>query len=375
LAGIKVVDFSTLLPGPLASLMLSEAGAEVLKIEPPGGEGQRRLGFGAGFDDAIFALLNAGKQSICADLKDVEERDRVLALVEGADILLEQFRPGVMQRLGLDYGSVRALNPKIIYCSITGYGQEGPRSQQAGHDLNYMAETGILGLSPGQGARPSVPPVLAADIAGGTYPAFFNILLALMQRDRSGKGQHLDISMADGLFPFAFWALAMGWGGQTWPKSGSSLLNGGSPRYHLYRAADDKLVAVAAIEDKFWQALCEAVALEPEYASTDAAPDAVISALEEIFAKKDSSHWRRVLDEADCCCCIVEELEDAVQDPHFIVRGLFARQVQTTAGAVIPALPIPIANSLRSPSNANVGIAPEVGGHNHLIESNKAELE
>ncbi|RMF01556.1 MAG: CoA transferase, partial [Alphaproteobacteria bacterium] len=180
---IRVVDFSTLLPGPLATLMLARAGATVVKIEPPGGEGMRRLGLGsAAADRAAFDLLNAGKRSVCADLKSERDAKRVRALIRGADVLVEQFRPGVMERLGFGYAAMKELNPGLIYCSITGYGPDGPLCEHAGHDLNYMARSGVLGLSPGTQGAGCVPPVLAADVAGGSYPAFFNILLALLAR-------------------------------------------------------------------------------------------------------------------------------------------------------------------------------------------------
>src|SRR3712207_4830385 len=186
LAGLTVLDFSTLLPGPLATLMLAEAGAEVIKVEKPGGEDMRRFPPKVGSDAAPFAVLNAGKKSVVADLKTEEGRRSLAPLIERADILVEQFRPGVMDRLGLGYEAVRRINPRIVYCSITGYGQTGPRSGEAGPDINYQALAGLLSLSP------TMPAALVADIAGGAMPAVMNILLALRQRDVSGEGSRLD---------------------------------------------------------------------------------------------------------------------------------------------------------------------------------------
>ena len=200
LSGLLVLDFTTLLPGPLATLMLGEAGAEVLKIEQPGGENARRFPPMVDGESAAFLMLNRGKTSMALDLKVEADRARLLPLIKRADILVEQFRPGVMARLGLGYNELRAINPRLIYCSISGYGQSGSRVHEAGHDLNYIGNTGLLDLQPGPGSQPVVPPMLAADIAGGSFPAVINILLALRARDQSGEGCHIDIAMTDAMF-------------------------------------------------------------------------------------------------------------------------------------------------------------------------------
>src|SRR5437870_2498722 len=207
LSGILVLDFTTLLPGPLATLMLAEAGADVIKIERPGGEEGR--GGHPRFDGmaAGFALLNRGKKGLVLDLKNALERPKLDALIDRADVLVEQFRPGVMERLGLGFDAVHARNPRLVYCSITGYGQSGPRAQEAGHDLNYIGATGLLALQPGPPDHPVVPPALIADIAGGSFPAVINILLALRQRDATGQGCRLDIAMTDAMFTFAWYAI------------------------------------------------------------------------------------------------------------------------------------------------------------------------
>ena len=177
-----------------------------------------------------------------------------MPLLKRADVLVEQFRPGVMARLGLGYEALRRINPRLVYCSITGYGQTGPRAGEAGHDLNYIGHTGLLALQPGPPDRPVVPPALIADIAGGTLPAVINILLALRQRDRTGQGCHLDIAMTDAMFTFAGHALAVGHATGAFPGAGGARLTGGSPRYQLYPTRDGKLVACAALEQKFWLA-------------------------------------------------------------------------------------------------------------------------
>ncbi|MFZ0402544.1 MAG: CoA transferase, partial [Pseudolabrys sp.] len=197
LSGLLVVDFTTLLPGPLATLMLAEAGAEVIKIEQPGGENARYFPPMIDGESAAFLMLNRGKKSMALDLKNEADRAKLIPLVKRADILVEQFRPGVMARLGLGYEEAHALNSRLIYCSISGYGQSGPRMHEAGHDLNYIGNTGLLDLQPGPVSHPVVPPMLAADIAGGSFPAVINILLALRARDQSGQGCCIDIAMTD----------------------------------------------------------------------------------------------------------------------------------------------------------------------------------
>ena len=263
LAGIRVLDFTTLLPGPMATLMLAEAGAEVIKIERPGGEDMRRFQPAWGQESVMFAMLNRGKKSVAADLKDARVRDRVIALAKTADVVVEQFRPGVMDRLGLGYQALRAVNPRLIYCAITGYGQSGPRSMRAGHDLNYIGDAGLLALSSGPPGQRTVPPALIADIAGGSYPAVMNILLALRQREATGEGTFIDVSMAESVLPFLYWAIGAGLANGAWPKDSSERLTGGSPRYHLYETRDGKVAAVAALEQKFWEAFTVAIGLEP----------------------------------------------------------------------------------------------------------------
>src|SRR2546423_1499773 len=188
LSGILVLDFTTLLPGPLATLMLAEAGAEVIKIERPGGEDMRAMPPRFDGEAAVFALLNRGKKSLALDLKKESDRKWLRPLVEKADVIVEQFRPGVMERLNLGFEGVRKINPRIVYCSISGYGQHGPRAGEAGHDINYQSLTGLLALQPGPPDRPVVPPALVADIGGGTMPAGFHNPVRPRPRDAPEAG-------------------------------------------------------------------------------------------------------------------------------------------------------------------------------------------
>jgi crotonobetainyl-CoA:carnitine CoA-transferase CaiB-like acyl-CoA transferase len=348
LSGLTVLDFTTLLPGPLATLMLAEAGATVIKVERPGGEDMRILPPRFDGFSAAFALLNRGKESLVLDLKRPEDRQRLDPYLRRADILVEQFRPGVMARLNLDWETVREINPRIVYCSISGYGQEGPRAGEAGHDLNYIASTGLLALQPGPPERPVVPPALVADIGGGTFPAVINILLALRRRDATGEGSYLDVAMTDAMFTFAWQAFAEGQATGRFPGPGEIRVCGGSPRYQLYPTSDGKLVACAALEQKFWLAFCDAIGLGAHFADDFADPKATTAAVAAIVGRKPAAHWEPLLARADCCATIMRSLEEAITDPHFVARGLFAHTVTGQTGKAIPALPLPIDPQFRA---------------------------
>jgi alpha-methylacyl-CoA racemase len=351
LSGLLVLDFTTLLPGPLASLMLAEAGADVIKIERPGGEDMRRVPPAVDGESAPFAMLNRGKQCLTLDLKSEADRASLMPLLKRADILIEQFRPGVMARLGLGYDEVAKINPRLIYCSISGYGQSGPRADEAGHDINYIGNSGLLDLQPGPIERPVVPPMLAADVAGGSFPAVINILLALRSRDQSGRGCHLDIAMTDAMFTFAWYALALVAAAE-FPKPGEMWLVGSSPRYQLYPTKDGRIVACGAIEQKFWLAFTAAIGLTAEFTDDQRDPKATRDAVAKLIIGRTADDWRPILAAADCCATIVTPLEEAIRDPHFVQRGLFAHQVATASGKIMPALPVPIAPEFREAPKA-----------------------
>jgi alpha-methylacyl-CoA racemase len=347
LSGVLVVDFTTLLPGPLATLMLAEAGAEVIKIERPGGEELRHGP--PRFDglSATYAALNRGKKCLTLDLKAASAREQLDPLLRRADVVVEQFRPGVMDRLGLGFDAVRKINPKIVYCSISGYGREGPRSQEAGHDINYIASTGLLALQPGPVDRPVVPPALVADIGGGTMPAVINVLLGLRQRDLTGTAVHIDVAMTDAMFTFAWLGFVTGHATGRFPGPGEIRLTGASPRYQLYPTGDQKLVACGALEQKFWLGFCAAIGLPQELIDDRRDPQATKAAVAAIIASQDAEYWRPKLTAADCCATIMASLEEALRDPQFVERGLFAHRIAGPSGATMPALPVPIASPFR----------------------------
>lgn len=347
LAGVTVLDFSTLLPGPMATLLLAEAGADVIKIERPGiGDEMRGYPPRLGPDSVNFALLNRAKRSVAVDLKDPAGRDAIIELVKTADVLVEQFRPGVMDRLGLGYEQLKAVNPRLVYCAITGYGQEGPRANEAGHDLNYIARTGLLNLAADENGTPVVPPALIADIAGGTYPAVMNILLALRTCDATGEGCKLDIAMSDGMFTFMYWAIGAGHATGHWPRPGGELVTGGSPRYRVYRTSDDRFVAAAPIEQRFWENFCELIELPQVLRDDTKDSQATTDAVATRIATRSGEQWERAFEGNDVCCCVATNLEDALKDEHFVQRGLFDATVRV-GNAALPAIPVPIAPALR----------------------------
>lgn len=361
---IMVLDFSTLLPGPMATLMLAEAGAEVIKLERPGtGEDMRLTEPRLEGRSLGYATLNRGKKSIAIDLKASGAVKRLRPLLEKADVLVEQFRPGVMERLGLGYEAVKAINPDIIYCSITGYGQTGPKRMAAGHDLNYVGDAGILSLSTGAAERPTMPFGLVADIGGGTYPAVVNILLALRDRDRSGKGVHLDIAMAEGVFTFAYWAHAKGVAANEDITNGGDRLTGGVPRYNLYATADDHRLAVGALEQKFWEVFCEVIDLPEDLRDDSTDPQATKTEVARRVAAKPAAYWEPLFAKADCCTSIVQTPAQAARDPHFAARGLFDWRI-TLGNSTIPALPLPIVSAFRASPDFHAP-TPDLGAHNH----------
>jgi len=348
LAGVTVLDFSTLLPGPFGTLLLAEAGAEVIKVERTGsGDEMRNREPRVGRDSATFALLNRGKRSIAVDLKDPSAVARLKPLIEKADVLVEQFRPGVMQRLGLGYDAMRAVNPKLIYCSLTGYGQKGERAQRAGHDINYLADAGLLSL-----------------VAGGSYPLVINILLALMQRQRTGAGCFIDVAMTDNVVCLGYWGLARGWAAQQWPQLDAEVLSGGLARYRTYKTRDGRFIAVGALEQKFWAEFCDIVGLAADLRDDRRTPQQSIRAVAERLAAYDAAHWEKAFAGRDICCSVIKSLEEAAHDPALNARGLFGRRAEAD-GESITALPVPVANGLRE--GAVVRPVPALGEANTML--------
>lgn len=356
LQGIRVIEVGDSVATAMAALVLAEAGAEVVRIEPDGGAAWRKRGGGT-----EFTLLNRGKRSVTADLAAATASARLKPLIESADILIDCGRPGDMSIDGLDYESVKAINSKIIYCSVTGWGQDGSRANEAAEDLNYLGATGLLRLTSGVGGAPALPAGQFAAIGSGAYPCVINVLLALRARDLSGEGCYLDVAISEGLFAYAYAAIAQADVTGEWPKSGGEALTGGSARYQIYPTKDGAYVAVAATNDRHWENLCERLELEDELRDDTKDPKATRGALAAIIGARNATFWRDKFENRDLSCSVIVDLEAAVGDAQFRDRGVFDRKVRI-GGAEATAVVVPVAELFRGENTvAEAPLAGEAG--------------
>ena len=327
LEGIRVLDFTTLLPGPLATLMLIDAGVEVIKIEKIGGEDLRRAKPHINGNSLLFSILNRGKKSIELNLKNKINVDKVLKLVKKSDVVIEQFRPGVMKRLGLDWETLKKVNNKLVYCSITGYGQTGKKKLIAGHDLNYMAESGLLSLSTSENGVPVIPCTQIADIAGGSYPAFMNIVLALYKALKTKTGSHIDISMYDNLIPLAWLGISYYFKEKKSPNKNSLHLNGGYHRYYIYETLDKEYLALGALEDKFWIKFCDIIRAPENIKREKGDASRLISEVSGIIKLKTGKYWKKKFShEENVCCTLIERIDNIFKDNHLNKKNLFTSE-------------------------------------------------
>lgn len=331
LSDITVLDLSMLLPGPLCSMMMADFGARAIKIERPGsGDLMRDYLPRYPAYSGNFATLNRNKESLTLNLKSEKGRSIFEKLVGRSDVLIEGFRPGVMDRLGFGYEALSRVNSGLIYCSISGFGQQSPHIDVAGHDINYIGLNGILDLAGKKDGPPTVPGILVADIGGGALPAFIGILLALLGRNKTGKGQFIDISMMDCSFLWLYHAAGTYFTSGETPSRGCELTNGGSARYQVYVTGDGRYLAVGALEDHFWSNLCDILEIDDARIRLHDRENAelAIGVLAEKFKMKTSQEWAEVFEGADACCSLIRDFKEAVADPHFQVRGL----IQTISG-------------------------------------------
>jgi crotonobetainyl-CoA:carnitine CoA-transferase CaiB-like acyl-CoA transferase len=337
LGGLKVLDLSRHLPGPLASLLLVDLGASVIKIEPPSGDEMRVIGpIGERGVSIYFEAISAGKVSLKLDLRKEADKQRLLGLVDEADILLESFRPGTLERLGLAPKMLTERNPRLIYCGLSGFGMTGPRSDQAGHDNNYLSLNGAL-AGTGLTDLPVFfdPPL--ADVTGSMM-ATIAMLGAVNKRARDGKGCILDLSLADSVMPLISFPLAGLSAGRGSPVREAELLNGGAARYHVYRCADGAFVTLGAIEPKFWAAFCHASG-HPDWLPRfdDPLPQTgLIAELTAFFAGLTRDEAIARLEPADCCFAPVLTLEQAVETEQLQARGLVRRGEDGNWQALFP---------------------------------------
>lgn len=314
LSGTTVIDLSRLLPGPYCSMILADHGARVIAIE------DRRF-----LADGLFMnIINRNKEHISLNLKTEQGREIFFRLVKKSDVVMEGFRPGVVERLGVDYESVCSVNPRIVYCSITGYGQSGPYRDRVGHDANYLSYAGVLNLIGEADRPPSIPGVQIADIAGGGMNAAIGILLALIAREKTGRGQYIDISMTDGMVGFLPAVMFFHQLTGREPKRADTILSHRYACYNTYETADGRFLSIGAVENRFWKQLCQTLGV-PEYASLqydDQRRREILDFMRTTFKKKTLAEWEVELGDLDICWGRVQSLSEVLDDPLFRQREM-----------------------------------------------------
>jgi alpha-methylacyl-CoA racemase len=325
LAGVRVLDLTRLLPGAMATLHLADMGADVIKIEDTdAGDYSRSMGrVRDGMSDS-FRLMNRNKRAMRLDLKQARGREAFLRLAERADVVVEGFRPGVVARLGVGYDAVCAVNARIVYCSITGYGQDGPYAQRAGHDINYVGYAGV-GDQIGTADAPVVPNFQIADLLGGALVPAMGILAALVDARSSGRGRYVDVAMTDAALAHAIFPLLGFLERGTAPPRGTGMLDGGLPCYNAYRTKDGRFMAVGALEKKFWTALCDILGcpeLREKHIVFGAEAVPVKEALAKIFASRTQREWTEVFAAADCCVSPILHIGEALANEQLRARRM-----------------------------------------------------
>ncbi len=368
LEDLRVLDLSRLLPGGFCSLLLADFGADVIKVEdtgigdyvrwsPPYYEGVDQTASGA-----LFLALNRGKRSIRIDLKTDQGKEVLLALARDADVLLESFRPGVLDRLGAGYERLREENPRLVYCAITGYGQDGPNRDRSGHDMNYLGLNGVLGLTGEADGPPVQAAAQIADIGGGALTAAIGIFVALRERERSGRGQLVDCSMFDGALSWLAMVAAEAFATGRPPRRGALKLAGAVTCYRPYRCADG-YVTLGALEPKFWSAFCRGVGREDLVDHAFDPPGSEThQAVSEIFARRTREQWRTFASEHDCCLEPVLDLDEALSSELVAAREMVVELAQPGAERPVKLLGVPVKLS-RTPGDPSRAPGPALGEH------------
>lgn len=360
LAGLRVLDCSRYLPGLYASLLLADMGADVVHVAAPAGD---RIA-----SQQAHRQMNRNKRSLTVDLKHSEGRALLLVLARSADVFLEGFRPGVTKRLGIDHPALAAVNPCLVYCSLTGYGHDGPARDRVGHDINYLARAGVLGLSGPAGAPPVLPPLQMADLGGGTQAATA-ILAALWHRERTGEGQFIDVALFDCIVSWLTLLAGSHFAGQP-PVRGELLLGGAYACYNVYETADGGWLSVGALEAAFWRNLCEALGLG-EHVDRQFAPlsrqGAIIAAVQARFRTRTQAEWLEALEGVEACVEPVLTLDAALSDPHVRARRMVVEVPSATRGKAVRMLGIPAKFSRTPGEMCLAGGAPGADGRAALV--------
>lgn len=360
LRGVRILDLSRLLPGPYCTLLLADLGAEVIKVEDLGiGDTIRAMGPFIGSQSAYFLALNSGKKSLAVDLKSPAGRQAFLKLAATAQVVVEGFRPGTVDRLGVGYEDVKAVRPGVVYCSISGFGQSGPDRDRAGHDLIYLARAGILDLNGRPGELPTLPPVQIADLGSAMYAAV-GILAALRESERTGRGRFLDIGMMDSAMAWLVMTVAEHAAGERGGRGGRPL-TGKHPCYNIYRTRDGHEIALTALEPKFWEGFCRAMDrpdLRERQFSDKPEDHAEFAAL---FAARTREEWKAFLEGTDFCCEVVPTLEEALSSPQARHRAIIE------SAAAEGRLSLRVNHPLRPVRGEEPAPCPEPGEHTFAL--------
>jgi crotonobetainyl-CoA:carnitine CoA-transferase CaiB-like acyl-CoA transferase len=344
LAGVRVLDLTRLIPGPMATLVLADLGAQIDKLEDPApGDYMRNMPPLRGTTGGCFHALNRDKRSVVVDLKSPAGVALLRRMIPPYDVVLEGFRPGVLARLGCSHDDMLALNPRLVVCAITGYGQTGPLAHRAGHDLNYLARAGVLGITGPADEPPSVSGAQMADVAGGALWAVIAVLAALRERDRTGRGSVCDIAMCEGAVPLGAFALGAITAGARVAPRGRNHLDGGIAPYNTYRTSDGGYVSLGALEPKFWTNFAVAAGVDPSLDALFAGEHqiALKARLIEVFATRTRAEWEAFARAHDCCLEPVLEASELAKDPQHEARGVFF-DLDDGAGAAIPVFRTPV---------------------------------
>jgi len=367
LEGVKIIDLTRLLPGGYATLLLADMGAEVLKIEDPWqGDYIRNMGpkAAAESDSAYFCALNRNKKSFRLNLKEPRGREVFYDLVKTYDVLIEGFRPGVMGKLELGYEKLSVLNPGLIYCSLSGYGQDGPYRLRPGHDINYMSIAGALGLTGRRGGDPVMPAVQVADIGGGAMLSVVGILAAYINRQRTGKGQYIDVAMLDGVVSWLTMYISAYMAGGQKPERGEMQLNGGQICYQVYRTKDGRHVSVGNLERKFWEEFCRVTGRTDLLDLQFSGEDEAFEAMRQLFSAKTREEIIEMFNGVDTCIEPVLDIDEAIEHPQVVHRGLIT-ELKFPGGGKVKTVGHPI--KFHGAEEKEDGLPPSFGQHTEEV--------